>query len=62
MLMGKHKKLSGSREVADLTRETSSSGLSREEDSPPLHKCFPQQSPVLGVLLRNASLPVWTHF
>ncbi|MPD01641.1 hypothetical protein E2C01_097177 [Portunus trituberculatus] len=33
--MGKHKKLSGSREVADLARETSSSGLSREEDSPP---------------------------
>ncbi|MPD06714.1 hypothetical protein E2C01_102540 [Portunus trituberculatus] len=33
--MVKHKKLSGSREVAHLARETSSSGLSRKEDSPP---------------------------
>ncbi|MPC97593.1 hypothetical protein E2C01_092913 [Portunus trituberculatus] len=33
--MVKYKKLSGSREVADLARETSSSGLSRGEDSPP---------------------------
>ncbi|MPC81470.1 hypothetical protein E2C01_076087 [Portunus trituberculatus] len=33
--MAKHKKLSGSREVADLALETSSSGLSGEEDSPP---------------------------
>ncbi|MPC38980.1 hypothetical protein E2C01_032498 [Portunus trituberculatus] len=33
--MGKHKKSSGSREVADLAHETSSSGLSGKEDSPP---------------------------
>ncbi|MPC25494.1 hypothetical protein E2C01_018611 [Portunus trituberculatus] len=33
--MGKHKKLLGSREVDDVARETSSSGLSREENSPP---------------------------
>ncbi|MPC68499.1 hypothetical protein E2C01_062700 [Portunus trituberculatus] len=33
--MVKHKKISGSREVADLARETSSSGLSNEEYSPP---------------------------
>ncbi|MPC45491.1 hypothetical protein E2C01_039191 [Portunus trituberculatus] len=33
--MEKRKKLSGSREVADLACETSSSGLSRKEDSPP---------------------------
>ncbi|MPD00342.1 hypothetical protein E2C01_095808 [Portunus trituberculatus] len=33
--MVKHKKLSGSREVAELAHETSSSGLSGKEDSPP---------------------------
>ncbi|MPC99583.1 hypothetical protein E2C01_095006 [Portunus trituberculatus] len=33
--MVKHKKLSGSREVADLARETSFSGLSGKDDSPP---------------------------
>ncbi|MPC59254.1 hypothetical protein E2C01_053270 [Portunus trituberculatus] len=33
--MGKHKKHSGSREVANLAHETSSSGLNKEEDSPP---------------------------
>ncbi|MPC28833.1 hypothetical protein E2C01_022044 [Portunus trituberculatus] len=35
MLMGKHKNLSGSHELADLAREMSSSGQSREGDSPP---------------------------
>ncbi|MPC93398.1 hypothetical protein E2C01_088524 [Portunus trituberculatus] len=35
MLMGKHINLSGSRDVADLAHETSSSGLSREGDSSP---------------------------
>ncbi|MPC57029.1 hypothetical protein E2C01_050996 [Portunus trituberculatus] len=33
--MGKHKNISGSREVADLAHETSSSGLRREGNSPP---------------------------
>ncbi|MPC45757.1 hypothetical protein E2C01_039464 [Portunus trituberculatus] len=32
--MGRHKKLSGSREVADLACETSSSGLSRKDPPP----------------------------
>ncbi|MPC57942.1 hypothetical protein E2C01_051934 [Portunus trituberculatus] len=53
--MVKHKNLSGSREVADLVRKTSSSGLSREGESPP------EQCPVLEVLLRDeyvASLPL----
>ncbi|MPC19959.1 hypothetical protein E2C01_012888 [Portunus trituberculatus] len=39
----------GSREEADLARETSSSGLNREEDSPPQ-------------VLPHSSLPFWEFF
>ncbi|MPC76227.1 hypothetical protein E2C01_070634 [Portunus trituberculatus] len=46
--MVKHKKLSGSREVADLARETSSSGLSAK-------KVYPPQEPPAAISCSGSS-------